>query len=182
MPTPTWPPGISRESVRAPSPVRFRTGVPVFVGYTERVTPTRAAPGTAEAEAPEMRGWADFQDTFGAAVTPGPVADAGTGFLAPAVRGFFRNGGQVCRVVALARPDDAASHAARHVAALESVDRLEDVDLLCLPDLLLPLAELGLEAQRTGAEPDAGAVAAARGNAAALHGEVLRYCGRRGDL
>jgi hypothetical protein len=105
MSTPTWPPGISRESPRAPLPARFRTGVPVFVGYAARVTPTRAAPGTAEAEAPELRGWADFQETFlGVTPTSGLVEDTSGGFLGPAIRGYFRNGGHLCRVVALPRP------------------------------------------------------------------------------
>jgi phage tail sheath protein FI len=57
------------------------------------------------------------------------------GFLAHAVRGFFANGGRLCHIVPLREISPASLR-----DALASLAEVEDVDLICAPDLLqLPL-------------------------------------------
>jgi hypothetical protein len=113
-------PGVYREFfATAPRP-GFHTGVPAFLGL--------AAAGPV-AEPVELTGWADFERVFG--------PRAGGGFLAPAVHGFFRVGGTLCRVARLA--DGGAQALSRGLAALEGVD---GVDLVCVPDAMgLPREE-----------------------------------------
>ncbi len=96
---------------------------------------------------------AAFRDRFGPAI-PG-------GFVAEAVRAFFANGGTRCYVLrvppgadgsdALSQPRQAPS-ALR--AALDALDELLDVDLVCAPDLARPgmARELALDLGRTVAE------------------------------
>jgi phage tail sheath protein FI len=108
-------PGVYRvERFPVPPPV-LRTGVPAFLGYT-----TGGPPATPLA----LDLVAELEATFG---MPPEV-----GYLHESVRLFFANGGQHCQVVALddtVQPEQAVDDA---LAALEAVD---DVDLICAPDL-----------------------------------------------
>jgi phage tail sheath protein FI len=113
MPTPESP-GVYRSEVLPPPPVRLRTGVPAFLGL--------ALAGPVGSPEP-LDLWSGFAERFGAA----PVA----GCLGAAVRGFFENGGDYCRVVRL---DDAAPPATALAAGLEALEGVDDVDLVCLPD------------------------------------------------
>jgi phage tail sheath protein FI len=109
-------PGVYLEQVLEPPPLDLRTGVPAFVGYADA-----GPPGVGELLPSAGR--------FDAIYGPGPA----DGYLAAAVNGFFQNGGELCRVVRLDGTVDELRHA---LQALESVD---DVDLVCAPDLTRPI-------------------------------------------
>ncbi|MCP2031706.1 phage tail sheath protein FI [Okibacterium sp. HSC-33S16] len=101
--------------------VRLPTAVAAFLGWTLAGpvnTPT------------VLTSWTEFATAFG------PV-EANSN-LAAAVQGYFLNGGTRCHVV---RVDDSAPAAAmveaRYDAALGSLDDVDDVTILCLPDLVL---------------------------------------------
>jgi hypothetical protein len=107
-------PGVHREIVREAQDLVFRTGVPALLGYAEgAATPlllTRAA---------------QF---------PGPLRVADDSLLAPAIRGFFDAGGQRCIVLPVAP----ASGSTGHLEAVRQLGELDEVDLVCAPDLLRP--------------------------------------------
>ncbi|MBL7494819.1 phage tail sheath family protein [Frankia sp. CNm7] len=136
-------PGLRREDVRPPEHRSFVTGVPVFLGFGKDT-----AQGTAGAVGPEQLATAGDL----AAVT----LPAG-GALADAVRGFFANGGATCHVAWTDPGTDPVGAVRRGLAALEDLD---DVDLVCLPDLAAwPREEDVAAAQRA----------------------VLEHCAARGD-
>lgn len=141
-----WAPGVYRQDIfPAPKP-SFLTGVPVFLGY--------AAEGPL-AEPQRLTLWTQFMDLFG--------ATARNGFLAHAVRGFFENDGLICYVVRL----QDGGHALNELrSGLEAIDALDEIDLVCAPDVLRPLAD--------GSAPTTEA-------AAVLLQEVLNHCQRMGD-
>ncbi|MDB4951697.1 MAG: phage tail protein [Gemmatimonadetes bacterium] len=179
------PPGVSLSFSHERAPAAFRTGIPVFLGYALPATP-RGPEGTPEPEAAfeaayreeavEVTSWGHFERTFGPvqAAVAARAGDWPDGYLASAVRGFFRNGGTLCRVVRMRLPPDAVAGAAeRHrralTLALEAADRVDDVDLVCVPDLYRPVPEPGV----TPAVTDEAALA--------LQGLVLEHCAKRGD-
>jgi len=88
------------------------TGVPVFLGL--------ARDGGFDAPL-RLERWNDFAAAFGT-----PLEN---GYLAYAVRGFFANGGGPCHVLRL--PDNSLP-ALR--SALQRVEALEEIDLVCAPD------------------------------------------------
>lgn len=115
-------PGVYREDIfPTPAPV-LPTGVPVFIGWTES--------GTAN-QPQQLTLWTQFGEQFG---------HHPQGYLASAVRGFFSNGGRICHVVSLQKlpptsePEAAMTRALK--AALEAIAPVEDVDLVCVPDLV----------------------------------------------
>ncbi len=115
-------PGVSWQDVVVPAPPPFLTGVPAFLGYTGG-DPGGGAVGADEPVLLTL--WPQFERYFG----PGPAG----GHLAPAVRGFFENGGLACYVVRLREAPVAESDAlASGLAALTAVDA---VDLVCAPDI-----------------------------------------------
>lgn len=105
-------PGIVRQDVFAPPARSLLTGVPAFLGRAS------APPDTPNPLALTL--WPRFEEVFGAS------AD---GYLADAVRGFFDNDGLLCYVVWL---DGTAELA----AALSLLDDVDEVDLICAPDLM----------------------------------------------
>jgi phage tail sheath protein FI len=159
------PPGVSLSFTHATAETEFRTGVPVFLGY--------AAAGRA-GEATEVTRWSHFVAEYGpAGADPWPA-----GYLAAAVEGFFRNGGTLCRVVRMpfapadsSEAEQAKAHADALGAALDVIDRVEDVDLVCVPDLFRPVSAAGAPA------------AAAMGGeeVVTLQTAVLDHCAARGD-
>ncbi|MEZ4384627.1 MAG: phage tail sheath subtilisin-like domain-containing protein [Nannocystaceae bacterium] len=123
-------PGIYRELVRESPEIQFRTGTPAFLGL---VHPAAALP----AEPPVLL----RPDDLGRRVDRPLVG----GYLEAAVRGFFDNGGQRCRVVPILAPTDSLvelSCEALHgpmVEALRDLENVEEIDLIAFPDLMLPL-------------------------------------------
>ncbi|HEY0138343.1 MAG TPA: phage tail sheath subtilisin-like domain-containing protein [Nannocystis sp.] len=107
-------PGVHREIVREAQDLVFRTGVPAFLGHAEGPT------------APLL--------LTRAAQFPGPLRLPDDSLLAPAIHGFFAAGGQRCFVLPVA---PAAGHVG-HLVAARQLGELEEIDLLCAPDLLRP--------------------------------------------
>lgn len=142
-------PGVYREDVFQQPVQGLRTGVPAFLGYVAQV------PAGSASAPPELTRWPQFQELFG------PLL-AGS-YLGYAVRGFFENGGSHCYVV----PLDAALPAEEALqAGLASLEPLNDLDLICAPDLLRPDAD--------GAEPDEAALLR-------MQAALLKHCDRQGD-
>jgi len=112
--TSTPAPGISQELTTPPVPEVFRTAVPAFLG---RATGRSSQPQ-------RLTQWPEFETYFDLA--PGS-------FLGAAVKGFFDNDGLLCYVVPLEETLGMQAALAKALEALESVD---DVDLICAPDLV----------------------------------------------
>jgi hypothetical protein len=121
-------PGVHIEERVPEAPARWRTGVPLFIGFAAGT----AAPRT-------LTRWQQFPTRFG----PVPTA----GLLAHAVRGFFYNGGERCLVYPLP-PEWASPEALAHTFSRRGplqrlfredgpLDDVEQTDLVCLPDLML---------------------------------------------
>ena len=150
------PPGLYFDwQAGAATPVSMPCGVPLFVGLT----------GSAQqrADAAVLRRltrWQQFDMQF-----PG---DAVSSLLACAVRGFFENGGALCYVmpVALTSAQPAEAIASAFVALFEAgcvLDDIEDIDLVCVPDIMTE------------------AVAASPSMVVELQSCVTDYCARMGD-
>ncbi len=110
-------PGLYREDVFSTPDPALLTGVPLFLGY--------AAQGPIN-QPQVISLWSQFENHFG------HPNDVGHGYLPYAVRGFFKNGGLVCYVIRLERTADPHQALAGALAQAES---LENVDLVCTPDL-----------------------------------------------
>lgn len=121
------PPGVYYELFfeRKVQPV-FRTAVPVFVGFATRL-------GREALHAPRiyhLDRWAQFQH-----FQTDPKS-----YLGHAVRGFFENGGEHCVVA----PVEGTRQGAMAAALINIftpgnvLDDLEDIDLICVPDAMLP--------------------------------------------
>jgi hypothetical protein len=137
-------PGVYPQDVFPPPPRGLLTGVPAFLGLAggEPFIRHRVAL------------WPEFVAAYGAATK---------GFLATAVRGFFENDGQLCYVVPLG-PDLLTPGALR--AGLAALDALDDIDLVCVPDLI---------------STDLWPVGAPVAGVAGLQRAVLDHCAARGD-
>lgn len=108
----------------------FHTGVPVFVGFAKRSG--RSTQRTSQIY--HLDRWPQFHHFE---TTP-------ESYLGHAVRGFFENGGEHCVVA----PVESANHEESQedsVNALINIfkpdgvlDHLEDIDLVCVPDAMLP--------------------------------------------
>ncbi len=107
-------PGVYVQDVFPPPVPSFLTGVPAFLGRTTE------GPRTLQ----RLTLWPQFEAIFGG---------ASDGFLLEAVRGFFENDGVVCYVVPLDETRPIADGLALGLAAL---DDLDDVDLICAPDIM----------------------------------------------
>ncbi|SEL11832.1 phage tail sheath family protein [Nitrosovibrio tenuis] len=105
----------------------FRTGVPVFVGFAKRLG--RATQPTSRIyhldRWPQLYHFETIPESY----------------LGHAVRGFFENGGEHCVVV----PVESAHQGPDMAKSLKDIferggvlDDLEDVDLVCVPDAMLP--------------------------------------------
>jgi phage tail sheath protein FI len=120
-------PGVYLEEYRAVRRQQMPTAVPAFLGYVRRHEGTHFL----------LRHWAEFVVRFGEPLDQG--------YLAYAVRGFFENGGKLCYVIPLSasgKPEETLR------AALRQVRKLEDPDLVCVPDLMITPAG---EARHTNA-------------------------------
>jgi phage tail sheath protein FI len=138
-------PGVYREDVFPAPASGFVTGVPVFLGH--------AGAGTHEPH--RLTLWPQFGTEYG---TP-----PARGYLAPAVRGFFENDGLACYVVRL-RDDVTPARALR--LGLEALRGVEDVDLVCAPDVM--------RTAKPTLDPDPGVVAA-------MQRDILDHCQGRHD-
>jgi hypothetical protein len=117
MALPYTTPGVYFEQVSRSPLAAFNTGVPAFLGST---VPSGLA-GAGPVVALDPSAWGQLDAAFG-------TAWAG-GYLPFAVRGFFQNGGSRCYVVGpgSSYPGD----------GLALIDPIDDIDLVCAPDLAL---------------------------------------------
>ncbi|ODG98619.1 phage tail protein [Nostoc sp. KVJ20] len=107
-------PGISLNYVVPTPQPELLTGVPVFFGLTSLKEGVN--------EPKKLTLATHFQQYFGQA----------KGYLADAIKGFFENGGRLCYVIALS---DNTLKALQQ--GLETSEVLENVDLVCVPDIML---------------------------------------------
>jgi phage tail sheath protein FI len=115
-------PGVYREDLFPAPEAGLATGVPGFLGFVAR----EPVDGQHAPLRPQMlTRWPEFEQRLGPPL-PG-------GYLAPAVRGFFENGGARCYVVAL---DAAAAPGAALRDGLEILAGLDTVDLVSSPDIM----------------------------------------------
>lgn len=122
-------PGVYQEE-RSPAPaVELRTGVPVFLGLTQKIP----AGGLDRPERLALTRWTEFERQFGTSVSGGYLSDA--------VRGFFDNGGRLCYVIPLAT----ISEEALRDRLLKILTPLDTIDLVCAPDIM---TKLPADAQR----------------------------------
>jgi len=128
-------PGVYSEEVFPPPAAALLTGVPVFVGFVPRDLAGRFEAHRLGAPQPFML-WSQAQAWLR------PLESRG--FLAAAVRGFFENGGSLCYVL-LVVVDGLAMAETALPAALESLEALEVIDLVCAPDLVWPGVAQGRE-------------------------------------
>jgi phage tail sheath protein FI len=105
-------PGIVRQDVFAPPARSLLTGVPAFLG--------RASAPDDTPKPLAITLWPQFEAAFG---------NSASGYLADAVRGFFDNDGLLCYVVWLDGTGGLAD-------ALSLLDDVDEVDLICAPDLM----------------------------------------------
>lgn len=134
MPTPIIP-GLYHQETEAAPRRKLRTGLPVFVAHV----------GTLMGVSQLVLSWAQFLTFYGV---------DGHELLGAAVRGFFSNGGELCYVYAMRTELDPMGALDE---ALEKVELLDDVDLICLPDLSEATSWFAALQQRVVEWCDAGA-------------------------
>lgn len=109
-------PGVYREEVLLAPAAELRTGVPAFLGLTEK----------GAINTPQMLTlWTQFEEQFGARLSDG--------YLPYAVRGFFEHGGDLCYVVRL---DDTLDAKKALSDGLDALVPLDTIDLVCAPDII----------------------------------------------
>jgi len=144
-------PGVYREDVFPPPEIGLLTGVPAFIGY--------ATQGPVDAEqqpTPQVLTLSpQFTQYFGVPQT--------NSYLSDVVRGFFANGGGLCYVLRLRENVDALPALNQ---ALERLESLESIDLVCAPDIMRPL--------QAGAPPVAS-------DAQQMQLALLNHCERLGN-
>jgi phage tail sheath protein FI len=115
-------PGVYRQEIFQKPVAGLVTGVPGFVGLADDSSPTP----------PNQPVVLHRKQEFAAKFKR---AAAGFGFLAEAVAGFFDNGGERCYVARAANTDEFGREEAL-LAALGSLEPIEDLDLLAAPDAM----------------------------------------------
>ncbi len=147
-------PGVYLEPVVPGKAFALETGIPVFLGLVRKKDLEGAGSGLILSESrmpgvfrveplrrdafgycsgagdffPRFATWASADQALGGLFR--------TGFLGPALRGFFENGGQTCYVHPVCYDDTLCL---AHEAAAQALTELEDLagtDLICMPDLM----------------------------------------------
>ncbi len=138
-------PGVYKEDVYPAKRETFVTGVPVFLGYTGKIPLEEDG----KLSLPKrINSWSEFENIFG----PG-FKD---GYLFDAVRGFFSNAGQHCYIAPM---DGAQENIQSLQNALDSIELIESIDLVCSPDIVRCEREKVFEFQKV----------------------ILNHCNRVGD-
>ena len=148
-------PGVYYEEVFPAPAAELHTGVPAFLGFTQKVPEDDG--GNKQFHTPHrLTLWPQFEEMFG--------TFPATGYLAYAVRGFFENGGGLCYIVSLsdtALPEDALR------LGLQALAPLDTLDLICAPDIMRPR------------QP--GALALDPVAVRTMQADVLKHCDTLGD-
>ena len=111
-------PGVYREDVFPARRAALPTGVPAFLGYTSQGQVNKPV---------RLTLFAQLAEKLGAPLT--------NRYLAPAVEGFFLNGGRECLVVPLGADDPGHGPEPALAAGLAALESRQDLDLVCAPDL-----------------------------------------------
>jgi uncharacterized protein len=148
-------PGVYIEEIVPEQAPAFRTGVPVFVGFAAEGRAGSDLGAGQAATVCRLTRWEEFAERVGRAI-PG-------GFLGYAVRGFFENGGESCVVMALRESQPRSTALTQVFSPGGLLDSIEDVDLVCGPDISL------------------GDVRQSRELVFTLQKQVLEHCQRMGD-
>ncbi|NTU80479.1 MAG: phage tail sheath family protein [Chloroflexales bacterium] len=115
-------PGVYIQEVALPGPIPgVGTSIVGFVGPARKGSVAEPVPIT---------NWSQFTEMFGEADAAGPYIDKV--YAAHSVRGFFENGGATCYFV---RAGDAAATPDDYKAAIDSLRRVDEITLLCVPDM-----------------------------------------------
>ena len=159
------PPGVHFEEVAPKKKPAQQTGVPVFIGFCEAV-------GQGDCKKTDAGSLEIFRLTSIEQLEQSPTCirhGVPGGFLDYAIRGFFENGGEHCVVVSLREVEGdyerirALKKLFRDKGPLEDIEDIEDVDLVCAPDIMR---------NEILSLPD---------RVADLQQHVLEYCRRMGD-
>jgi phage tail sheath protein FI len=137
-------PGVHIEEAAPGAGAQIATGVPLFIGF-EVGAQTSAQNGKHETKLLRLTSWEQFEQAMGPAA-PGS-------YLPYAVRGFFENGGERCVVLPVAVSEErwglfTLAQALRDLFGKESyredhpglrgvLDDIDDVDLVCVPDIMI---------------------------------------------
>jgi phage tail sheath protein FI len=115
-------PGVYRQEVFISPAAALRTGTPGFVGLAGGDSPSPPNQPVI------LRRKEEFESKFGR-------LNPDFGFLAGAVAGFFDNGGGLCYVARAENTDEFEREAAL-IAALKSLEAVEEIDLVAVPDAM----------------------------------------------
>lgn len=145
-------PGVYRDDQIPRATPSLTTGVPVFIGLGQ------LKPLPEESSIP----WRKLRqfETLATVWQPANNSNLAESYLPEAVRGFFANGGEVCYVMALANLDITTL-----VQALSQLQDLDDIDLVCAPDLVIN--------NRTNRDPNEALIQRQR--------KLLEHCDLMGD-
>ncbi|MGH8683840.1 MAG: phage tail sheath family protein [Nitrosospira sp.] len=130
----------------------FRTGIPLFVGFAQ---PMRDGPRASKAC--HIDRWQQFVQLYE------PLPDS---YLGYAVRGFFENGGECCAIVAVQCNQNSPAEMTRALISVfegNALDNSDGIDLVCVPDAMLPAIRVDHDAVR------------------GIQAAVLDHCHRMGD-
>jgi hypothetical protein len=116
MNRPTLPPGLHVHEIRRTLPPPPADGVPLIVGFG-------AGAGSLRTGVVDIDRWEQFQAS---------IAVDDDGYLGPAVRGFFLNGGRRCMVLPVPTADP--MQLAGPFRGGGPLEDLTDIDLVCVPD------------------------------------------------
>lgn len=121
-------PGVYLEEIGPGQAGVLPTGVPAFLGFPDPTVPLTDP----DPYVPKLiTRWPEFEVQFGVPWLMEVDGEKRLGsYLWYAVRGFFQNGGERCYIALLAAPDPAALE-----DALERIEPINDIDLVCFPDL-----------------------------------------------
>jgi len=138
-------PGVYKEDIFPLPGEEFATGVPVFLGYVHTIP---SDTGGEKIQPMLINLWTEFEDNF--------MPSHEGGYLSSAVHGFFENGGAQCYVYPLDREPSAINSLEK---ALEEIESLDSIDLVCAPDAVISEEAEAIEIQR----------------------RILEHCNRSGD-
>jgi phage tail sheath protein FI len=126
-------PGVYRQEVFLVSDAALRTGAPGFVGLAAPDSPTPPNQPVL------LRRKEEFDSKFSRLTTE-------AGFLPSAVAGFFDNGGELCYVTRAENVDEFRLESAL-LAALDSLAKVAEIDLVAVPDAMMLRMGTALDAE-----------------------------------
>lgn len=164
-------PGVYYEDVVLPRPPVFVTAVPLLLGYTG--APIDGRLDDVVGKPLELESWEQYRSRF----MP-PTGRAAASFLPYAVRAFFDNGGRSCHVLPL-DPNPSREQALR--AGLAASEELDQIDLICAPDILALPSLTSLEPSDANRATLIGQLDAAAADIQAQWSVLIDHCARRKD-